>query len=365
MADSNKRSVVCVEFFSGIGGLHYGLLQSGIDGKVAMSFDMNELANAVYEHNFHMRPNNKAIDYLKAQDIDKHNADCWLLSPPCQPYTRGGNYRDTDDPRARGLLHLIDLLPQLENMPSYLLLENVMNFENSQSRNLLVQTLGELGYEIFECLLSPVQFGIPNSRLRYYLAARRSRPTIGESDIALNDKERTEAYLARGRDVVFTEWPFAHAVNTAPKADIVNTPLQSYIDSANDSVEALKVPESHILKRKRYQFDIVKPTSDKTSTFTKAYGSSHLIGSGPLLQTKNLDIVEDGFGSPEKLLDLGLRFFSPNEVAKLQHFPTDKQAKHVLEFPANITQRQRLQLLGNSLNAYVVAQILEHILFTG
>ncbi|KAJ2824791.1 hypothetical protein IWW50_003162 [Coemansia erecta] len=358
MADS-RQPIVCLEFFSGIGGLHYGFLESGVSGTVVASFDMNELANTVYQHNFHMRPNNKAIDYLSVQDIEKHCADCWLLSPPCQPYTRGGSYRDIDDPRARGLLHLVDLLPRLANKPNYILLENVMNFENSQSRTLLVKTLGELGYEVSECLLSPVQFGIPNNRLRYYLVARRFLPGA----TATENTERIKEYLARGKDVVFTEWPFGLATKTVSTATIIHSPLQSYLDPACDAAESLKVPEAHILKRKNFHFDIVRPDSDKTSTFTKAYGSTHLIGSGPLLQTRNMDIVETGFGTPEKLLELGLRFFSPKEVAGLHRFPTDKQAQHALEFPAEITQRQRLQLLGNSLNVHVVAQLLRHVLF--
>jgi len=36
----------------------------------------------------------------------------------------------------------------------------------------LVNTLQRLGYVIAEFLLSPVQFGVPNSRLRYYLLAK-------------------------------------------------------------------------------------------------------------------------------------------------------------------------------------------------
>ncbi|KAJ1937087.1 hypothetical protein EC988_007997, partial [Linderina pennispora] len=107
--------VVCLEFFSGIGGLHYGFEQSGVPGTVAMAFDMNENANTVYEHNFGLRPNNRAIDYLETADIDKYSANCWLLSPPCQPYTRGGKYLDDEDDRARGLIHLIEMLPKLRN----------------------------------------------------------------------------------------------------------------------------------------------------------------------------------------------------------------------------------------------------------
>jgi len=63
------------------------------------------------------------------KDIDRYNATCWLLSPPCQPYTNGGQKKDTEDPRAKALLHLIDLLPQLDVIPKYVFLENVKNFE--------------------------------------------------------------------------------------------------------------------------------------------------------------------------------------------------------------------------------------------
>ncbi|KAJ2823781.1 hypothetical protein GGI24_003593 [Coemansia furcata] len=368
---TDNRPIVCVEFFSGIGGLHYGLQQSGRAGKVAMSFDMNENANTVYEHNFGYRPNNKAIDYLETRDIDRHKADCWLLSPPCQPYTRGGKYLDDQDDRARGLIHLLQLLPQVEHTPDYLLLENVMNFENSRSRTLLVTTLGHLGFKIDEFLVSPVQIGIPNSRLRYFLAARREWPRPPGDPCAawLADcKQRTDEYLLRGRDAVHTQWP-----GSAPAL----APLADYIDVAANDDPSLLVPEKHILKRKNLEFDIVRATSPLTSTFTKAYGFKHLIGSGPLLQTKKLDVVENGFKSPERLLDLGLRFFSPKEVALLHHFPYVEGGsqsapedphtgvpQYTLSFPASITQRQRLQLLGNSLNVQVVAELLKQVLFS-
>ncbi|KAI7829278.1 S-adenosyl-L-methionine-dependent methyltransferase [Kickxella alabastrina] len=373
-------TIVCLEFFSGIGGLHYGLQSSGIDAQVAMSFDMNENANSVYEHNFHKRPNNKAIDFLNPQDIDKHQATCWLLSPPCQPYTRGGKYLDDEDPRARGLIHLLKLLPQLEHIPTHFFLENVMNFENSRSRVLLVETLGKMGFEIHECLMSPVQFGIPNNRLRYFLTARQTQP--GKS---VEESERwTAEYLGRGREAVFTQWPFDPATGKAVVEPM--PPLSSYIDEANNTVESLMVPEATILKRKRLEFDIVVASSALTSTFTKGYGSKHLIGSGSLLQTRRLDIVENGFGSPERLLDLGLRFFSPGEVARLHHFPYEennvgedqcksdsqvaqqqkqkqKPIRYTLSFPPSINQSQQLKLIGNSLNVHVVAQLIRFVLF--
>ncbi|KAJ2470835.1 hypothetical protein GGI02_002673 [Coemansia sp. RSA 2322] len=344
-----------------------------------MSFDMNEHANTVYEHNFGQRPNNKAIDYLELQDIDRHRANCWLLSPPCQPYTRGGKYLDDQDPRARGLLHLLALLPQLKTIPDYILLENVMNFENSRSRGILVRTLGLLGFRVQEFLLSPVQFGIPNHRLRYFLVARRewSRPASisdGESKEFLEwsaaNEQRTDVYLQQGRDAVCTTWPPPGTGDSS--SAVCLAPLASYIDTEPNADPSLLVPSEHILKRRNLEFDIVRSSSQTTSTFTKGYGSRHLIGSGSLLQTAQLDVVETGFGSPEKLLPLGLRFFSPREVALLHHFPytnysSDRQAvngnqTYSLSFPPSTSQRQQLQLLGNSLNVQVVADLIRHVL---
>jgi tRNA (cytosine38-C5)-methyltransferase len=62
------------------------------------------------------------------------NADLWLLSPACQPYTvLNPNAKGGSDPRAQSFLHLIThVLPQMRTdgtCPSYLLVENVAGFE--------------------------------------------------------------------------------------------------------------------------------------------------------------------------------------------------------------------------------------------
>lgn len=67
----------------------------------------------------------------------------------------------------------MNALPQLKAPPSYILLENVKGFEESESCALALTRLKEAGYSYQQFLLTPNQFGIPNSRLRYYLLARR------------------------------------------------------------------------------------------------------------------------------------------------------------------------------------------------
>src|SRR5260370_38814731 len=97
----------CAEFFSGIGGMHYGT--QGITGEeieIVAAFDINQIANTVYTHNFELKPITVNIEHLNIEYFERLKVDAWLLSPPCQPYTRGGNLKDDEDNRSAGLLHL-------------------------------------------------------------------------------------------------------------------------------------------------------------------------------------------------------------------------------------------------------------------
>ena len=53
------------------------------------------------------------------------------------------------------------------------MMENVKGFECSKTRDHFRSMLVQMNYDTQEFILSPKQFGIPNSRLRYYLLAKR------------------------------------------------------------------------------------------------------------------------------------------------------------------------------------------------
>ena len=59
------------------------------------------------------------------------------------------------------------------------------------------------------------------------------------------------------------------------------------------------------------------------------------------------------------LSTLGLRYFSPQEVAALHSFPAS------FSFPPGTPRRQQYALLGNSLSVLVVATLLQHLLQSG
>jgi len=109
---------------------------------------------------------------------------------------------------------------------------------------------------------------------------------------------------------------------------------------------------------------VVKPSDAKCSVFTKAYGSHHVFGSGPMIQTREFDQDLD-YSDRSSLLKAGLRFFTPSEIARLHVFPIDSLKADGLEtmefeFPNELTLRQKWQLLGNSLNVLVVGELIKN-----
>ena len=164
-----------MEFYAGVGGMHYALLASEASFEIVTSIDINTNTNCVYGHNFPSTPHlNRNICGMMADELDSFKPDVFILCPPCQPFTRQGHRRDNLDRRTDSFFHLMQALTEMDHPPNYLLLENVQGFELSNTREHFVSILRKLGYEVQEFLLSPAQFGIPNSRLRFYLLAKRT-----------------------------------------------------------------------------------------------------------------------------------------------------------------------------------------------
>ncbi|KAF9913288.1 tRNA (cytosine-5-)-methyltransferase [Linnemannia zychae] len=418
-------AIRALEFFSGIGGLHFGFNASGAKGQVLESFDMNQQANDTYKLSFG--------------------------KSPVSPYTRGGKLLDDQDNRAKPLLHLLDQLEKMKTPPQYLFLENVKNFEvrnqgrfgfgltscmtwernktiptrqspyssllvlavkSSRSRHRLVTLLHKMGYVFRECLLAPYNFGVPNDRLRYFLMARlrssfdtksTSSPTAESGSASILEKFDPEA------EIIYTTWPLPAFVED-PRKSLQQHPfsipeLQKFMDEDENNGRDYLLSRQLILERPNFRFDILQPSSTRSACFTKAYGSHHVAGGGSLLQTQKMDQQEYDFANSESIAELGLRFLTPTEVARLHVFPLDERhespnpfeitnstenldsgSEHgageslttvrpfnprltqrsqgpFLRFPDKLKALQRYKLLGNSLNVWVVAELLRGVLF--
>jgi tRNA (cytosine38-C5)-methyltransferase len=348
-----NREIRAIEWFSGIGGMHYALNLTRVPATVVAAIDINEMANRIYKHNFGKDPVTKNIENLPLGWIEKWNANTWLMSPPCQPYTQGGKQLDDRDNRAAGFLRLLELLPQMKQPPSFIFLENVPYFEMSNCHAKLLDVL-KPGYIIEEYMVAPTDpyIGIPNRRKRYYLIARRKGCFIPtESRI-----EEIYGNMPFGSDRLIYD---LNQVMKLPNLSgyPTNRPLSSYLETLDkEEIQKYHVPFDFIRSAKEFRFDIVSPTSPNCATFTKAYGTKYVIGSGSFLQTREFDMEYEP-DDQEKLFLLGLRFFTPMEIADLHAFPDD------FSFPENVSIIHKYRVLGNGLNIAVVASILHRLFF--
>jgi site-specific DNA-cytosine methylase len=65
--------------------------------------------------------------------------------------------------------------------PFYIALENVVGFESSECCQQWLSVLTSLHYEIEQFHLTPLQFGIPNARPRYYCIAWKKQEKENEN----------------------------------------------------------------------------------------------------------------------------------------------------------------------------------------
>ncbi|XP_057539241.1 tRNA (cytosine(38)-C(5))-methyltransferase 2 [Amaranthus tricolor] len=372
-----------LEFYSGIGGMRYSLMRAGVNAQIVEAFEINDVANDVYQHNFGHRPFQGNIQSLTAADLNKYQADAWLLSPPCQPYTRQGLQKDSSDARSFSFLNILELIPQLSFAPFMLFVENVVGFEISNTHNKMVEVLTKTGYLIQEFILSPLQFGVPYSRPRYFCLAKRrpscfkySRfnnlllyipsPLFGNDDeLTSNAPEQSpeisESMIVSCKPVqmflefdnctnqIATEAKSSECASCSPSISESVERWDKKIGSDGNTFDHYFVPLS-LIERWGSAMDIVYPDSKRCCCFTKSY-YRYVKGTGSLLATIQPKLK----GKESPLQNQGLRYFTPREVANLQSFPKE------FCFPEHVSLKQRYALLGNSLSIAVVAPLIKYL----
>lgn len=252
----------------------------------------------------------------------------------------------------------------------WMLVENVAGFETSSTRNLLVQELGSLGYATTELLLTPLQFGIPNSRLRYYLLAKLRPLRFAYSEDSVQVWKNIAGH---GEPWVDTRLESSQTPSI--------TPLRRYLDSGDMAAnESLRIPD-RVLEKWGRLFDIVLPSSHRTCCFTRGYTRMVERGGSILQMNEELDTTEtfntflaaQGEKTADKktnnsvlmLHPLQLRYFSPSELLRIFHFTALSDSSEVglrtFNWPKDVSEKSKFRLLGNSVNVEVVRRLIEYL----
>lgn len=159
------------DLFCGAGGASAGLAALGLD---VVGFDAWAEACASHEANGHATvcADLNTIDW--AATVAEHGRPELLwASPPCQPFSAAGKQAGAADPRD-GMPAFVRAVAELE--PRIVAMENVKGLTWAKHRWYLdaaVADLERLGYDVAWRVLNAADFGVPQTRERLILIARR------------------------------------------------------------------------------------------------------------------------------------------------------------------------------------------------
>lgn len=173
-----------VDLFSGAGGLSLGAELAGVE--VALAVEKDVYASSTYQLN---HPKTKVISDdirdVKRLKIFAPSRPCKLIlfgGPPCQGFSTSNQRTRNKENRLNWLfsefLRMIDLC-----MPDWVVFENVKGFVNTEGGAFLVKLIDgfqDRGYEVAWYVLNAADFGIPQSRKRFFAIASREGYKLNE-----------------------------------------------------------------------------------------------------------------------------------------------------------------------------------------
>ena len=394
VCNRHKKTIRMVEFFSGIGGMRLAVTnalkqqqrqeQDSMSLELCQAYDISLYANETYKHNFNGDvAKTKLVEQLTVKQLDEMNANLWTMSPPCQPFTRTRDSKqlDLEDKRCNGLKSLmLEKLPKLSIKPKWIVLENVKGFATSHMLEVVKQSLHNCGYTYQQYLVSPIHFGIPNHRQRYYLLCERSnRFRAEEETICTTIPSSLPPPLHRRK--------ISEYLTSSHNDNLIN-------DNTDEESNSYMIPKPVLEKPWAKHLSIVTCHDDETYCFTAGYGRIYHKSTGSfLLVTQEQEQQEDVASISANTItskDLdrtdmtqyygSLRRFTPRELLTLFGFidtsmpstkaPTSttarnsapQQPEQEFHFPPTINLEHQYKLIGNSINVTVVTELLKELL---
>ena len=121
-----------------------------------------------------------------------------------------------------------------------------------------------------ELLLTPLQFCIPNSRLRYYLLAKKT--PLHFLHVPSNKQDDIWRQIP-GQGSVWSDPRLQEYVGTDSSPEINIREIRDYLDIPSEgNAQKLAIPDK-ILEKWGRLFDIVTPSSQRTCCFTRGMDS--------------------------------------------------------------------------------------------
>lgn len=188
------KKIEAVDLFCGVGGLTAGLIKSGITVKAG--YDIEDTCRYPYENNNNAKFINKDIQSVTSEEITQHYSknSIKLLAgcAPCQPFSKYNQGKDLQSDKKWPLLYYFAKLIK-DIQPDLVTMENVPEVIKHQVYQDFTKNLEEQGYQIWQSIVSCIDYGIPQMRRRHVTLASKIgfieliKPTHLENPMVLKD----------------------------------------------------------------------------------------------------------------------------------------------------------------------------------
>ena len=145
-------------------------------GTTVWGIEIDKAIAEVYQRNFpssqmHVDSVEK-VSYWELADVDAIIATPSCKNASCANSKQGETQQDKDV--ALAIARIIS-----SKLPKFFILENVVGYQNFESLEIIKRKLRQFGYFIQSIVLSLTDLGIPQSRKRYYLLAKKNPGNSG------------------------------------------------------------------------------------------------------------------------------------------------------------------------------------------
>lgn len=312
-----SKKLKFIDLFCGLGGFRIALEKQNC--KCVFSSDIDEAVAKVYETNYGEYPSGD-ITKIDAKDIPDFDILCGGF--PCQSFSIAGKRLGFDDARGTMFFEVARILK--EKKPKAFMLENVKgltNHDGGKTLQTILDILDDLGYEIIYRVINSAEYGIPQSRERWYCVGIRK-------DLNVNIREKENEIF--------------------PTEQLLLYSLDDVIDDVNEYKDYTisDIAKSNIEK---YLFKV----KDKTSKYTLAYE----------IRPSRCQFKSNGI-SPCLTAKMGTGGNNVPVVVELNRKLTEKECLKLMGYPDDYKigkGSQAYKQIGNSVIVPILSSIAENL----
>lgn len=357
----NKDNVKVGTFFSGIGSPEMAfkrLKDNGIIKNFESVFycEIDKYAVKSYCAIHNKTENDNLGDITKINGANLPYCDIWIGGFPCQDISMAGVRRGFDfNSNTRSSLgwKMIQFLREIKEPPKVVIFENVAAITNVNMRrtlNLFKKDLEDLGYTLYDQVLTALDYGTPQNRERYFLVAIKGNYLYYFPE-KIKLKLRLKDLLEKDIDpnlVLSEKVPFD---------------LQKFVENRNYDKNSKLICKNLKDRRKRYVINLYRFIDGKNhcgrDTSSRYNQTARLWSMNGYCPTLTANSTED---TSKMIIYKDNCFFvkkiSPLESWRFMGFSDDDfyKAKRI-----GISNRQLFKQAGNSIATNVIYYILKNL----